>query len=128
MARKEAQFTTFNLSFLDIMSCGFGAVVLVFLIIESLYGKQSEELNQDLMSEVNLLEEDSHRRRGKAWCAAQHLCRTWTWKWLRPRAWPPASPRHGQLRGLIEDLKRDGYTDARHRDAQGGDPVAGSKR
>ena len=34
MARKKRGFTTFNLSFLDIMSCGFGAVVLVFLIID----------------------------------------------------------------------------------------------
>ena len=34
MARKKRAFTTFNLSFLDIMSCGFGAVVLVFLIID----------------------------------------------------------------------------------------------
>ena len=34
MARRKRSFTTFNLSFLDIMSCGFGAVVLVFLIID----------------------------------------------------------------------------------------------
>ena len=32
MARKKRQFTTFNLSFLDIMSCGFGAVVLVWVL------------------------------------------------------------------------------------------------
>jgi hypothetical protein len=57
MARKRA-FTTFNLSFLDIMSCGFGAVVLVFLIIDHAILTESEELNTDLMSEVNLLEEE----------------------------------------------------------------------
>ena len=34
MARRKREFNTFNLSFLDIMSCGFGAVVLVFLIID----------------------------------------------------------------------------------------------
>jgi len=58
MARKRRQFTTFNLSFLDIMSCGFGAVVLVFLIIDHSVKVESKELNRDLLSEVNLLEED----------------------------------------------------------------------
>ncbi|WP_116367217.1 vWA domain-containing protein [Parahaliea mediterranea] len=58
MARKKRGFTTFSLSFLDIMSCGFGAVVLVFLIIDHSIEVQSEELNRDLLSEVNLLEED----------------------------------------------------------------------
>lgn len=58
MARKKRDFTTFSLSFLDIMSCGFGAVVLVFLIIDHSIEVESRELNQDLLSEVNLLEED----------------------------------------------------------------------
>ena len=53
MARRKRKFTTFNLSFLDIMSCGFGAVVLVFLIIDHSMETQSRELNQDLLSEVN---------------------------------------------------------------------------
>ena len=58
MARKKREFTTFNLSFLDIMSCGFGAVVLVFLIIDHSLKTESKELNRDLLSEVNLLKED----------------------------------------------------------------------
>jgi uncharacterized coiled-coil protein SlyX len=56
--RKKRSFTTFNLSFLDIMSCGFGAVVLVFLIIDHSIEVQSRDLNADLLSEVNLLQED----------------------------------------------------------------------
>ena len=32
MPRRKRQANTFNLSFLDIMSCGFGAVVLVLVI------------------------------------------------------------------------------------------------
>ncbi len=58
MARKPRRFSTFNLSFLDIMSCGFGAVVLVFLIIDHSMEVQSKTINADLLSEVNLLEED----------------------------------------------------------------------
>ena len=58
MARKKRNFTTFNLSFLDIMSCGFGAVILVFLIMNHAIEEQTTELNEDLLSEVNMLEED----------------------------------------------------------------------
>lgn len=57
MARKR-QFTTYNLSFLDIMSCGFGAVVLVFLIIKHESDITIETENQDLLAEVSLLEEE----------------------------------------------------------------------
>lgn len=40
------------------MSCGFGAVVLVFLIIDHAIVAETEELNADLLSETNLLEEE----------------------------------------------------------------------
>ena len=58
MARQKRKFTVFSLSFLDIMSCGFGAVILVFLIIDHSIEVESQEINRDLLSEVNLLEED----------------------------------------------------------------------
>ena len=58
MRKKKRAFTTFNLSFLDIMSCGFGAVVLVFLIIDHSIEVESRERNADLLSEVSMLEED----------------------------------------------------------------------
>jgi hypothetical protein len=58
MARKKRQFTTFSMSFLDIMSCGFGAVVLVYLIIDHSIEVQSKEITRDLRSEVELLEID----------------------------------------------------------------------
>lgn len=55
---KKRKFTTFSLSFLDIMSCGFGAVVLVFLIIKHDVNTQVEAKNVELQAEVNLLEEE----------------------------------------------------------------------
>ena len=59
MARRHKRsFTTFNLSFLDIMSCGFGAVILVYLIIDHSIELEARDLNVDLLSEVNMLEED----------------------------------------------------------------------
>jgi hypothetical protein len=58
MARRKRQASTFNLSFLDIMSCGFGAVVLVFLIIDHSLEVEIRTVNAEILSEVNLLEED----------------------------------------------------------------------
>jgi hypothetical protein len=55
---KKREFSTFSLSFLDIMSCGFGAVILVFLIIKHDVNTQVEQQNKFLQAEVNLLEEE----------------------------------------------------------------------
>lgn len=57
MARKR-RFSTFSLSFLDIMSCGFGAVALIFLIIKHDVDKGTQLVHEELQAEVNLLEED----------------------------------------------------------------------
>lgn len=59
MARRNRQsFSAFSLSFLDIMSCGFGAVALLFLIIKHDSNAQIEVITQDRTAEVRLLEED----------------------------------------------------------------------
>ena len=58
MARRKRQASTFNLSFLDIMSCGFGAVVLVFLIIDHSMEVESRTINAKVFAEIDLLEED----------------------------------------------------------------------
>lgn len=58
MPRRKRQASTFNLSFLDIMSCGFGAVVLVFLIIDHAMEVESRTLNAEVYAEINLLEQD----------------------------------------------------------------------
>jgi len=54
MARRQTN--VFSLSFLDVMSCGFGAVVLIFLIINHATQEQAEVINQDLLSEIRLLD------------------------------------------------------------------------
>lgn len=57
MRHKRRSFSTFSLSFLDIMSCGFGAVVLLFLIIKHDADSQIKVRHQDLSAEVDLLSE-----------------------------------------------------------------------
>jgi len=54
----KRKFSTFNLSFLDIMSCGFGAVILVFLIIKHDVNSNNELQQSELQAEVNLLQEE----------------------------------------------------------------------
>ena len=54
MARRETNI--FSLSFLDVMSCGFGAIVLIFLIINHATEKEIKVLNQDLLAEIRLLD------------------------------------------------------------------------
>ena len=60
MARDRRNFSPFSLSFLDIMSCGFGAAVLLFLIIKHNVDINNHKPTQqsDVASEVKLLDED----------------------------------------------------------------------
>ncbi len=62
MARNRRQLTPFSLSFLDIMSCGFGAAVLLFLIIKhNIDNTIPSPVNTTTpvhQSEVSLLEEE----------------------------------------------------------------------
>jgi polyhydroxyalkanoate synthesis regulator phasin len=58
MARKTREFTTFSLSFLDIMCCGFGAVLLIFLLMNHAVDARVSTVNENLLSEVDLLDDD----------------------------------------------------------------------
>ena len=58
MPRKKREFSIFSLSFLDIMCCGFGAVLLIFLVMNHGIDQGSKELEENLKSEVSMLEED----------------------------------------------------------------------
>lgn len=58
MARKRRPFEVFSMSFLDCMSCGFGAVILFFMIINAQVRDPTEDDPSDLMSETRKLEEE----------------------------------------------------------------------
>ena len=58
MVRKRRGFSAFSLAFLDIMSCGFGAVVLLFLIIKHHADVKDVFPAYDLSVELELLEKD----------------------------------------------------------------------
>ncbi len=59
MARKKIRSTsTFSLSFLDIMSCGLGAAVLIFLLLKHVVDSPVPNDDPQNLSEINLLEEE----------------------------------------------------------------------
>ncbi len=60
MPHSRRKLSAFSLSFLDIMSCGFGAAVLLFLIIKHNVESNIPQptVRTDLSSEVDLLEEE----------------------------------------------------------------------
>ncbi len=56
MARRKTE--VFSMSFLDVICCGFGAVVLFYTLIAAQAGVQREKTNVDMQAEVDRLEEE----------------------------------------------------------------------
>lgn len=56
MARKRREAQVFSMSFLDCMSCGFGAVILFFMIINAQVKETTEKDPTNLMAETTKLE------------------------------------------------------------------------
>ncbi|MBA3563977.1 MAG: VWA domain-containing protein [Gammaproteobacteria bacterium] len=57
MARRH-KLNVFSLSFLDVISCGFGAIVLFFMIINHKTEENAERVNRELLAEVRLIEQE----------------------------------------------------------------------
>lgn len=57
MARRR-EFDVFSWSFLDCITCGFGAVVLMFVIINTQVTQHADKASVELKSETNKLEEE----------------------------------------------------------------------
>lgn len=56
MARRRREMQVFSMSFLDCMSCGFGAVILFFMIINAQVKETTEQDPTELMAETTKLE------------------------------------------------------------------------
>jgi septal ring factor EnvC (AmiA/AmiB activator) len=56
VARKRRSTEIFSMSFLDCMSCGFGAVILFFMIINSRSDVEPNDQTKALQAETNKLE------------------------------------------------------------------------
>lgn len=58
MSRRRRETLLFSLSFLDAITCGFGAIVLFFMIIQANVNARRGQLTGDLQGEVDRLEEE----------------------------------------------------------------------
>ncbi len=56
MIRRSREINIFSMSFLDAITCGFGAVILLFMIINSRVDMRSESQVKDLSSEARRME------------------------------------------------------------------------
>jgi polyhydroxyalkanoate synthesis regulator phasin len=56
--KKQRTFDPVSLSFLDVISCGFGAVVLIFLILDHSANRETANSDPALAAEVNLLDQE----------------------------------------------------------------------
>ncbi|MGK0473976.1 MAG: septal ring factor EnvC (AmiA/AmiB activator), partial [Candidatus Azotimanducaceae bacterium] len=55
---KRRETNVFSLSFLDIMSCGFGAVILIFVVIQHGSVSTPQESNLEMMAEIKRIEKE----------------------------------------------------------------------
>ncbi|MEA3291021.1 MAG: VWA domain-containing protein [Pseudomonadota bacterium] len=65
MSRRRRPVDIFNLSFLDVVSCGFGAIILLLVIVKISEPTTIEKLSVDLTGIVEKLEQELHEIRGQ---------------------------------------------------------------
>jgi len=65
MLTRRRDIEIFSLSFLDVICCGFGAIILLFVLSKFAEPVIIEELSKDLQSVIVRLEEELHEIRGE---------------------------------------------------------------
>jgi hypothetical protein len=65
MKTRRRDIEVFSLSFLDVICCGFGAIILLFVLSKFAEPVIIEEVREDLQLEVARLEEELHEIRGE---------------------------------------------------------------
>lgn len=65
MKSRRRDIEVFSLSFLDVICCGFGAIILLFVLSKFAEPVIIEELSDDLKSKIIRLEEELHQIRGE---------------------------------------------------------------
>jgi prefoldin subunit 5 len=100
MARRRRESQIFSMSFLDCMSCGFGAVILFFMIINAQVKEPTEGDPDNLMAETRLLEEEILEGRKNMVLARNTI------EELEERD-ETAQGRIAEILALIEELRRE---------------------
>ncbi len=73
MKLRRRNIEVFSLSFLDCICCGFGAIILLFVLSKFAQPVIIEKVREDLQSVIVKLEEERHEIRGEAWVLNREL-------------------------------------------------------
>ncbi|MCF6188340.1 MAG: hypothetical protein L3J49_12815, partial [Desulfobulbaceae bacterium] len=66
MKKKSKSIDIFSLSFLDVVSCGFGAIILLLVLSKVSEPLVVEKMSKDLSGQVQELEQQLHKIRGES--------------------------------------------------------------
>ena len=58
MKRRRREFTVFTMTFLDVMASGFGAIIMIYLLVNHSVDESITRVSASLTAEVSMLEED----------------------------------------------------------------------
>jgi len=65
-AKKQRNISVFSLSFLDVVSCGFGAIVLLLVISQFSEPRVEHEMSVELKARIEVLERQKEKLQGEA--------------------------------------------------------------
>ncbi|MEJ2177098.1 MAG: VWA domain-containing protein [Gammaproteobacteria bacterium] len=109
--KKRRVVDVFNLSFLDVVSCGFGAIVLLLVIVKIGEPRVIESVTVDLSGQVKKLEEELFVIRGETKILNRELNE-------KQQQLSDYQERLARLRGSLSELKGEFESTRRGRDAQ----------
>ena len=111
MSRRRRQFEVFNLSFLDVISCGFGAIILLLVISKISEPRVIEQTNTDLSGLVIRLEEELHVIRGETQILNRDLI-------AKEEQLSEHKEKLARLQGALTNIEGQYRLDSRSSDAQ----------
>ncbi|MEN8687658.1 MAG: VWA domain-containing protein, partial [Desulfuromonadales bacterium] len=111
MSRRRRQFEVFSLSFLDVISCGFGAIILLLVISKISEPRVIEQTNTDLSGLVIRLEEELYEIRGETQTLNRHLI-------ARQEQLSEHKEKLARLQGALTDIEGQYRLDSRAAEAQ----------
>jgi hypothetical protein len=111
MRRRRRQFEVFSLSFLDVISSGFGAIILLLVISKISEPRVIEQTNTDLSGLVIRLEEELHEIRGETQILNRHLI-------AKQEQLSEHKEKLARLQGALTNIEGQYRLDSRSSDAQ----------
>ena len=93
MKRRKREIQVFNLSFLDVISCGFGAIILLLVISKFSEPLVVEKMSIDLSGLVVEREEQLHEIRGETRIVSRELN-------AKKEQLSETAGRHGETKGI----------------------------